>query len=113
MKPTVIKLLPEGKTEVASNALKTGEKLRLHVMRYNPADPASVPHLQTYELEQTAGMTLFEFGQTFNKHSVWEIRGFSSPDFPALPQNFDLYRPDNTVAGGSYYAPFDAWLVPR
>jgi fumarate reductase iron-sulfur subunit len=29
------------------------------VLRYNPADPASVPHMQTYKLEQTEGMTLF------------------------------------------------------
>jgi fumarate reductase iron-sulfur subunit len=36
-----------------------GEKIRMHVLRYNPADPASVPHSQTYELEQTEGMTLF------------------------------------------------------
>jgi fumarate reductase iron-sulfur subunit len=36
-----------------------GTMLKFHVMRYNPADPASVPHLQTYELEQTDGMTLF------------------------------------------------------
>jgi fumarate reductase iron-sulfur subunit len=37
----------------------TGEKIRLHVLRYNPADPATPPHTQTYELEQTEGMTLF------------------------------------------------------
>jgi len=37
----------------------TGQMLKFHIMRFNPADPASVPHLQTYELEQTAGMTLF------------------------------------------------------
>jgi len=36
-----------------------GRLLKFHVMRYNPADPASVPHMQTYELEQTDGMTLF------------------------------------------------------
>lgn len=36
-----------------------GTKLRMHIMRYNPRDPASVPHLQTYELEQADGMTLF------------------------------------------------------
>jgi fumarate reductase iron-sulfur subunit len=41
------------------NQPASGQKIRLHVMRYNPADPASVPHLQTYELEQTEGMTLF------------------------------------------------------
>jgi fumarate reductase iron-sulfur subunit len=38
---------------------KTGEKVRLNVLRYNPADRKSVPHQQTYELEQTEGMTLF------------------------------------------------------
>jgi hypothetical protein len=27
-------------------------KIRLTSLRYNPADPASVPHMQTYELEQ-------------------------------------------------------------
>ena len=31
----------------------------LHIVRHNPADPASVPHMQTFELEQTEGMTLF------------------------------------------------------
>ena len=28
-------------------------------MRYNPADPGSVPRVQSYQLEQTDGMTLF------------------------------------------------------
>jgi len=36
-----------------------GQLLKFNVMRFNPADAASVPHLQTYELEQTDGMTLF------------------------------------------------------
>jgi fumarate reductase iron-sulfur subunit len=36
-----------------------GRKLKFNVMRFNPADPASVPHMQAYELEQTDGMTLF------------------------------------------------------
>jgi fumarate reductase iron-sulfur subunit len=40
-------------------AVGNGQMLRFHIMRYNPADPASAPHLQTYELEQTDGMTLF------------------------------------------------------
>jgi fumarate reductase iron-sulfur subunit len=39
--------------------VKAGQTLRLHVLRHNPADPASVPHLQTFELEQSDGMTLF------------------------------------------------------
>jgi succinate dehydrogenase iron-sulfur subunit len=37
----------------------TGQKIHLRILRHNPADPASVPHLQSYELEQTEGMTLF------------------------------------------------------
>jgi fumarate reductase iron-sulfur subunit len=36
-----------------------GETLTIRVLRYNPRDPASRPHLQTYELEQGPGMTLF------------------------------------------------------
>jgi fumarate reductase iron-sulfur subunit len=49
-------------TNIATNTAArpaAGEKIRLHVLRYNPADPASVPHTQTYELEQSEGMTLF------------------------------------------------------
>jgi hypothetical protein len=60
-----------------------------------------------------AGTVPFDFGDHVNKYSVWEVRGFSHPDYPGLPANFDLYRRDNQVAGGSYYPEFDAWLVPR
>jgi hypothetical protein len=60
-----------------------------------------------------AGVLPFDFGWQANKHSVWEVRGFFSPDHPDLPADFDLHRKDNQIAGGSYYAPFDAWLVPR
>ena len=41
------------------SGVQTGQMLRISVMRYNPADPASVPHMQTYEIEQSDGMTLF------------------------------------------------------
>ena len=46
---------------VAANGGGTGSggKVRIHAMRYNPRDPGSAPHLQTYELEQAEGMTLF------------------------------------------------------
>jgi len=47
------------KSRSSSGPVKSGDVLRLHVMRHNPADPASVPHLQTFEIEQTDGMTLF------------------------------------------------------
>jgi len=39
--------------------VQRGQTLRIHVLRHNPADPASVPHLQTFEVEQSDGMTLF------------------------------------------------------
>ena len=47
------------KINVVQRQPTTGQKIRLHVLRYNPADPKSVPHQQTFELEQTEGMTLF------------------------------------------------------
>jgi len=34
-------------------------KLAVSVLRHDPYDPASVPHLQTYSLDETDGMTLF------------------------------------------------------
>jgi len=43
----------------AKAAPTTGQKIRINVLRCNPADNDSVPHQQTYELEQTEGMTLF------------------------------------------------------
>ena len=33
--------------------------LRIHVLRHNPQDESSRPHLQTFELQEAAGMTLF------------------------------------------------------
>ena len=43
----------------ARAGVQPGQMLRISAMRYNPADPASVPHIQTYEIEQSDGMTLF------------------------------------------------------
>jgi fumarate reductase iron-sulfur subunit len=36
-----------------------GRELTFHVFRYNPQNPNSQPHLQTFLLEETEGMTLF------------------------------------------------------
>jgi fumarate reductase iron-sulfur subunit len=33
--------------------------LHFQVMRHDPSDPSSLPHLQSYQLEETDGMTLF------------------------------------------------------
>jgi fumarate reductase iron-sulfur subunit len=37
----------------------TPRRLTLRILRYNPQDPESVPHLQAYELDEAEGMTLF------------------------------------------------------
>jgi len=34
-------------------------RLKIRVLRYNPQQPGTVPHWQTYELDDAAGMTLF------------------------------------------------------
>jgi fumarate reductase iron-sulfur subunit len=34
-------------------------QLRIHILRYNPQDEDSKPHIQVFELEEAAGMTLF------------------------------------------------------
>ena len=55
-----ITLLPrQGRDAAPPARVRDGERLTIKVLRYNPADPASVPHLQGYELEQSPGMTLF------------------------------------------------------
>ncbi len=36
-----------------------GRKIHFEIFRYNPQDPASVPHMQSYFLEETINMTLF------------------------------------------------------
>jgi len=61
------------------------------------------------------GVKPFDFGWTANRSAQWEVRGFQHPDaeYQDLPADFDLYRRDNQVAGGSHHAGFDAWLVPR
>ncbi len=37
----------------------TPRTLQLDIFRFNPFDPGSQPHFQTFNLEETAGMTLF------------------------------------------------------
>ncbi len=34
-------------------------KLKISVLRFNPQEPGSVPRMQTYEIEEAEGMTLF------------------------------------------------------
>jgi len=42
-----------------SDATSSGRQLRISILRYNPQEPGSTPRMQTYELEEAAGMTLF------------------------------------------------------
>jgi len=37
----------------------TPRKLHFHVLRHDPRDPTSEPHLENFELEEAPGMTLF------------------------------------------------------
>ncbi len=37
----------------------SGRRLRIHVLRCNPAAPDPTAHIQTYEVDETEGMTLF------------------------------------------------------
>jgi fumarate reductase iron-sulfur subunit len=43
----------------ATPTVKTGDKIRLHVLRFNPTRPGDEPRMQTYEVEEADGMTLF------------------------------------------------------
>jgi hypothetical protein len=80
----------------------------------DPDDGTCIRNWLHFENPQIpAGVKPFFFGWHENKHSSWEVRNFSHPDYPDLPSDFDLYRRDNEVSGGSYFEIFDAWLVPR
>ncbi|MDH3536422.1 MAG: fumarate reductase iron-sulfur subunit [Gammaproteobacteria bacterium] len=46
--------------------------LRVHVLRHNPQDPGSQPHLQAFDIEEADGMTLFI--------ALNEIRETKAPD---------------------------------
>jgi len=42
-----------------ATTVKTGDKIRLHILRFNPSKPGDQPRMQTYEVEEADGMTLF------------------------------------------------------
>ena len=44
---------------MSTPTVKTGDKIRLHVLRFNPQKAGDEPRMQTYELEEADGMTLF------------------------------------------------------
>lgn len=45
---------------MVSDIIQTSRRqLRFHILRYNPQDDSSTPHMQTFELEEADGLTLF------------------------------------------------------
>ena len=60
MNEAPIRVVPRA-TAAAGNGLAqgAGRRLKLKVLRHNPHQPGSVPHWQTYEIEEAEGMTLF------------------------------------------------------
>src|SRR5438093_8029208 len=41
------------------DATPNRRQLKINVLRFNPQEPGSVPRMQTYEIEEADGMTLF------------------------------------------------------
>ena len=47
------------RTSMAAARDAAPRKLKISILRYNPQEPGSAPRMQTYELEEADGMTLF------------------------------------------------------
>ena len=47
----------EKKEDAVPQQAKAHRMLQVSILRYNPADPDSVPHLQTYSVSETDSMT--------------------------------------------------------
>jgi len=45
--------------EIATTAAAERRNLKITVLRYNPQEPARAPRMQTFEIEEAEGMTLF------------------------------------------------------
>ena len=44
---------------MSSGVTTAGRRLHFEIFRYNPEDPDSTPHMQSYELDETPYMSLF------------------------------------------------------
>ena len=45
--------------EIATTGAAERRTLKISVLRYNPQEPATVPRMETFEIEEAEGMTLF------------------------------------------------------
>ena len=63
MNEAVIKIVPAAQRPSGGNGGNGGtaihRQLAINVLRYNPQEPSRPPRMQTYELEEADGMTLF------------------------------------------------------
>ena len=60
MNDATIKIVPAAKGgNGADGGNGVRRKLTISVLRYNPQEPSTLPRMQTYELEEADGMTLF------------------------------------------------------
>jgi fumarate reductase iron-sulfur subunit len=50
---------PQAAASAARATTAKSRNLRIHVLRYNPQQPETAPHVQVYEIEEADGMTLF------------------------------------------------------
>ena len=55
----LVRMDPPAERAPANVQPGTRRMLRISILRFNPSDPASTPHMQTFELEEADGMTLF------------------------------------------------------
>ena len=58
MNEAPIRVVPRANPAAAQGG-SAGRRLKLKVLRHNPQQAGSVPHWQTYEIEEADGMTLF------------------------------------------------------
>ncbi len=61
---TIADEIPGAPTAASQDAMAQGEPenirmLQVSVLRYNPADPESIPHMQTYQVAEAESMTLY------------------------------------------------------
>jgi fumarate reductase iron-sulfur subunit len=57
MNDAAIKIVPAANAGTNGSAVR--RKLEISVLRYNPQTPGTLPRMQTYDLEEADGMTLF------------------------------------------------------
>ena len=68
---------------MSTQVKKQHRMLKISILRYNPAAPASVPHMQTFECEEAASMTLFILLNELRDHRLFSSTSCAVPVFAA------------------------------